>query len=193
MIIGGINLIALPLWDLPDMTLAWKVNNLMFDTQMMRLGALQPVRITLWASTNWPSSKARVTSVNSLSRLTRWFSLGTKLRIHKKIKHPNKFWDANNCNRCQYWYDLTTRLKIHMILMTETSPWMLWKCISVQCNVHFSQCYCCWYAQCFYAGFLRDLYYQTSNSCSYDFPQIFAVVSALIQWTRRYNATKFPW
>ena len=72
MIIGGINLIALPLWDLPDMTLAWKVNNLMFDTQMMRLGALQPVRITLWASTNWPSSKARVTSVNSLSRLTRW-------------------------------------------------------------------------------------------------------------------------
>ena len=102
------------------MTLAWKVNNLMFDTQMMRLGALQPVRITLWASTNWPSSKARVTSVNSLSRLTRWFSLGTKLRIHKKIKHPNKFWDANNCNCCQYWYDLTTRLKIHMILMTET-------------------------------------------------------------------------
>ena len=65
--------------------------------------------------------------MNLLSRLTRWFSLGTKLRIHKKIKHPNKFWDANNCNRCQYWYDLTTRLKIHMILMTETSPWLLWK------------------------------------------------------------------
>ena len=52
--------------------LACKVNNLIFDTQMMRLGVLQPARITLWASTNCPSSKARVTSVNSLSKLTRW-------------------------------------------------------------------------------------------------------------------------
>ena len=33
---------------------------------------LQLIRITLWASTNWPSSQAKVTSVNSLARLTRW-------------------------------------------------------------------------------------------------------------------------
>ena len=41
----------------------------------MRVGVLvfglQPARISLWASTHWPSSQAKVTSVNLLSRLAK--------------------------------------------------------------------------------------------------------------------------
>ena len=44
---------------------------------------------TLWASTSWPSSQARVTSVNSLSKLTKW--------SWQAPAHPSKtFWKETN-------------------------------------------------------------------------------------------------
>ena len=45
--------------------------------KMVFVCGLQPAKILLWTSTNWPSYQARVTSVNSVSALLFWPKLSS--------------------------------------------------------------------------------------------------------------------
>ena len=108
MIIAGIRCIWLKIIALPCQSLSHSLTGLC-ETCLIwnRVGVLvcglQLIRITLRASTNWPSSQAKVTSVNSLpSLLTRWSWLAqvNPLKTFAKETNTHILWYTWEKSRC---------------------------------------------------------------------------------------------
>ena len=87
--------------------------------QLKLISGLQQAKFTLWASFNLPSSQAKVTSVNSLSKLEKYYFTVTSVLMHALIlviwgDTTTANWrEPYQCYQCDYNFFASQLLRLH--------------------------------------------------------------------------------